>query len=197
MTSSRCAKIAATPCHPPAAGYFFPNRPRHHKGPWPVALDFRFRSYRGAHAELRWEIPKRAIFQRTLPRFKACRKTKYGFVGNHISRAWPRADRSARSTSSSASGHRRRPERPGLPCYSKSRTDSRGGHEKVRLFRVIGGNRRLCPFLELISVPCRGFASPNAMEVGPVRGTSIMGAQLKVCQLRVLFDYSHKGRSPF
>ena len=53
------------------------------------------------------------------------------------------------------------------------------------------------PFLELISVPCRGFASPNAMEVGPVRGTSIMGAQLKVCQLRVLFNYSHKGRSPF
>jgi hypothetical protein len=39
-----------------------------------VALDFRFRSYRGAHAELRWEIPKRAIFRRTLPRFKACRK---------------------------------------------------------------------------------------------------------------------------
>ena len=39
-----------------------------------MALDFRFRSYRGAHAELRWEIPKRAIFRRTLPRFKACRK---------------------------------------------------------------------------------------------------------------------------
>ena len=70
------------------------------------------------------------------------------------------------------------------------------GQEKVRVFRVIGGNRRLCPFLELISVPCRGIRSPNAMEVGPVRGTSIMGAQLKVCQLRVLFDYSHKGRSP-
>jgi len=34
-------------------------------------------------------------------------------------------------------------------------------------------------------------------DEGPVRGTSIMGAQLKVCQLRVLFDYSHKGRSPF
>jgi len=42
-----------------------------------------------------------------------------------------------------------------------------------------------------------GIRFSKAMEVGPVRGTSIMGAQLKVCQLRVLFDYSHKGRSPF
>ena len=53
------------------------------------------------------------------------------------------------------------------------------------------------PFSRVDQRALSGFASPNAMEVGPVRGTSIMGAQLKVCRLRVLFDYSHKGRSPF